>query len=104
MQTTTTTLSDLTVTRVAEGVYRVEGEGETRTVIVDGLIDGPMCLCPTFGETGTCPHAEAADEEMRIEAMEAAHEAMEEARFLMTWTSDVHHHPDADLFLLTDPA
>lgn len=103
MNTLTTTPADLTVTRVAEGVYSVAADGEIRVVFVDPQ-DGPECLCDAFQTTGSCAHATAADEEMRIEAMEAAHEAMEEARFLMTWTSDVHHHPDADLFLLTDAA
>lgn len=103
MQTLTTTPSELTATRVSDGVYSVEGDGKIHVVFVDEQ-DGPECLCGVFETTGTCPHAEAADEALRFEVEEARFEAMEEARFLMAWTADVHMNPDADLFLLTDPA
>lgn len=92
MNTLTTTAADLTATFVAEGVYRVEGDGPALIVIFDAEV-GPECLCEGFQTTGTCIHADAADEEARVEAQEAVFAAIDADRAFNEWASAVHANP-----------
>ncbi len=97
--------SKYTLDHFATDLWMVQRKGDpsrTYSVVVDR--DGMNCDCPAWQRSGVCKHEKMVADELAIRAEEAAEEAMEEARFLMSWTSDVHHHPDADLFLLTDAA